>query len=444
MRMGLSNILRRLKTVAIVGLLLTSLPSLAILNSPPDFKYKDGKAVFVDFRTAKYELVIDFQNKQSPVMSTITFYQDKEGYPIFDLVNDIQFAKLDSVKVSVLEIDTPDGATKIRIADKQLKPGIHTLVTMSQFDAFIGTVVQGEDMYFDYDKGYVDAAVYLSDMSDRQFLEIVVATNFEFDAYKMDWDIRIVGGKKHKVLTNGKVNSLGNNHFSVSYPKYFTTSSPFLNILKDDLYSEIDFSIKSISGRDIPVKIYSSEIDVARKIQSEIFNLMAEFERDFGPWPHPELLVKVSDGMSGMEYVGAFFSGSKSVRHEFIHNYFARGIFSTDGVSSWLDESITEWAEKGYGNGDFYYCGTVRNCTLSLDQVPRYIRHTTVSYHVGAYVIDLLDKKLAAQGGMLVFLPYFFRKHMFKGVTTEIFKQELESFFDQDLTPLFNQYVYGR
>jgi hypothetical protein len=51
--------------------LMISINAFAIENSPQDFDYKNGKAVFVDFIDANYKVDIDFKKQTSSVVSRI-------------------------------------------------------------------------------------------------------------------------------------------------------------------------------------------------------------------------------------------------------------------------------------------------------------------------------------------------------------------------------------
>lgn len=52
----------------------------AVVGVPSDFTYKNGKAVFVDFREAEYKVVVDFKKKTSTVVSKIQFSKTKVDF----------------------------------------------------------------------------------------------------------------------------------------------------------------------------------------------------------------------------------------------------------------------------------------------------------------------------------------------------------------------------
>ncbi len=74
-----------------------------------------------------------------------------------------------------------------------------------------------------------------------------------------------------------------------------------------------------------------------KKFRCDKNSCIHELESKIAPWPHTRLLIQIFEG-GGMEYHGATSSGIEDLRHELIHRYFARGVMSLDGKSSWIDE----------------------------------------------------------------------------------------------------------
>jgi hypothetical protein len=193
------------------------------------------------------------------------------------------------------------------------------------------------------------------------------------------------------------------------------------------------------------VTIYTNEVstqdDILGRAKEETEKVVKELEERIAPWPHPQLLIHIFEGSSGMEYHGATASGIEDLKHEIIHSYFARGVMPADGKSSWIDEAVTEWITHDYQRL-VLPCATATSCSIKLNSLPPYIRHTTVWYAHGEAFISYLDYKFSDKGGMITFLAHFFEQYKFKTITTEIFQKELELFFSTDLTDDFQTYIY--
>ena len=419
-----------------IFLFLLSFTLLAAEHSLTDFKYKKGVATFVDFKNAHYKIVFDFQKKSTLVTSTIEFYQETSGHPVFDLHNTIYNITVDSKSTSAQAVQPPSSETTVMVLSDSLTKGSHKLVMQSILTDYTGPIFTEEK--------YLDFFFSLNDLSDREFLEIYVPSSFEYDKVKMTFEIELKGTKtQHKLYNNGSLKTIGLNHFIVTFPDYFTTSSPYLHLVKNDLYHELNFEIDSMTGRKIPVTIYSDSLEIAEKTKAETLAVVAELEETIAPWPHPALLIQVYEGGAGMEYAGALVGGDEAIRHEIIHSYFARGVMPPDGKSAWIDESLTGWIENGYlASSNFARDSDGNIVSPRVNNLSIYKRDTLGPDYWGEYFFSYLNLKFSYQGGLKKFLPYLFNKYKFQFVTTEILKQELEHFYSVDLTQDFATYIY--
>lgn len=419
--------------------LLLSFNVFSVEALPKSFIYKYGNAVFVDFKNVEYKVVIDFKSKTSQVVSKVEFYQSESGFPVFDIRTRIHGLKIDSKKSSAAEVIPPGAETNLRVLNLKLEKGLHVLEVESDIADFTGGI--------DFNSNRLDFEMSLSDLLDREFFEIWAVSNFEYDQFPSTFELTILNSKtNHKIYHNGIELYKKQNYFKLSFPEYFNTSAVYIHISPIKAYREKSFEINSISGTKIPVLIYTNEDptadDVLDRAASETLNVFHELESKIAPWPHPRLLIQVYEGPGGMEYHGATSSGIVDLRHELIHSYFARGVMSLDGKSSWIDEAITEWITHGYKSKNVP-CLNPKDCSLKLNDLPPYIRHTTVHYPLGEAFISYLHNRFKLQGGMLPFLAWFFLKYKFVPINTEIFKQDLELFYGSDLTQDFETYIYN-
>src|SRR5262245_10921573 len=69
-------------------------------QAPPAFDFQNDKAVFVDFDHADYIINYDVANKTVDIETTIEFYAEKEGHPIFDVVSEPSLVSIDGVETT--------------------------------------------------------------------------------------------------------------------------------------------------------------------------------------------------------------------------------------------------------------------------------------------------------------------------------------------------------
>ena len=218
--------------------------------SPPDFDSSYGRAVFVDFKTAQYDITYDVVNEITTVKSKITFEAKTQGKPLFDLVPNPNSLKLDGQKVKQNMISFPGGVSKLRQLSAAVTPGIHSL----EIENIIDT-----NVFYNSDFGNVSSAFWIRDLKDRLFLEQYVPSNFEYDQYQMTLNVNVEGvdEAQQEFYTNGKVTKLSPVKWKIEFPEYFTVSCPFYHMSPKGMLRRLDFSYKSISGREIPMTVYS-------------------------------------------------------------------------------------------------------------------------------------------------------------------------------------------
>ena len=167
---------------------------------------------------------------------------------------------------------------------------------------------------------------------------------------------------------------------------------------------------------------------------------MAELEKDYGPWPHDQLIIYGTGIRGGMEYVGATATSLVSLGHELFHSYFAKGVMPANGNSGWMDEALASWRDKGYQTHEApdYH-------SFNLAAHNSYTRKTDDnSYEKGRSFFAYIDYQLKGKGLSLKgFLALWSVKKMFTLVTTEDFITALEDYAGQSFREDFDQYIYG-
>ncbi len=398
-------------------------------NSPSNFINGSDMAVFVDFTKANYSIKYDIQNDIASAYSKIEFTQSEMGSPIFDIKENIEFISINGEETKIKSIMAPGNATKYKTITKVLPKGTHTLEIKNRII---------ENLRFE--KGGVQSAFWMSDLKDRKYLEQYLPTNIEYDQYKMDINIRFIGGKsKQKIYTNGTVTKVSNTEFDISYPAYFTASSMFFHTATEGRFKEKKSEYKSINGKIIPITVYSRSSWNISSAMSKSKKILAELEGKLGAWSHPSLVVYVA-GQGGMEYCGATITSMSALGHEITHSFFARGVMPIDGNSGWMDEAIASWRDGGYKSTK-----KPNFNSTSMAAHSQYKRTTDrKAYTEGANFMAYLNHNLANLGGLEKFLSKMYEKYVHTNIHTETFRSELEQFSGLNFEADFNKYIYGK
>ena len=401
-------------------------------NLPKSFTVDGQKVVFVDFNKAQYDITYDISGKAASFVATMEFQTFEKGFPIFDLVDAPASVELNAVAVENKVITTPKKDTTLRMAVQELAAGKHKLVIKGA----LKTLVKFED-------SGVKSAFWVSDLSERSYIEKYLPTNMEYDQYKMNFHIEFKGGSaKQAVYTNGVVKQNGN-IVDIDYPDYYNCSSIFFHTTPTTSVEETRFSYKSKDGRDLPVVIYQSKStwsaqSTLEKFKAETIAVLAELEGDYGPFPHPDLTI-YNAGSGGMEYQGATMTEFSALGHEMTHSYFARGVMPANGNSGWMDEAIASWRDNNYPTQSTMY-GSSR-----MSNRGDYIRTTdTQAYSFGARFMSYLDGRFKAQGGLKVYLRHMVEQKLFQPLSIDEYIAEMVSVYnDQEVKALYKQYTYG-
>lgn len=420
-----------MKFILSLLLLLTSLSFAGIDHAPPAFETNFGKAIFVDFIKADYDIIYDFESVSASVETTITFQSNDTGLAIFDSVSTPKAVWLNGQYAEQRLINVPGEVSKVRVVTTPVTPGVHTLKLRTEL--IKGTLFTWRG---------VQSGFFIKDLKDRNFLERYVPTNYEYDSYKMNFRVEIIGtSKSHNIFANGDVTELSKNLIEVSYPDFYTSSSVFFHLVPKSRFHRLHFTYTSINGNQFPVTIYSNWKLRNWRMKRKTLKVLAELENDYGPWPHPGLIIYGTKIRGGMEYVGATATSYISLGHELQHSYFAKGIMPADGNSGWMDEGIASWRDRGHKTAS-----RPNYTSVNLAHHNVYTRKTDKrSYVKGRSFFAYIDYKLKRNGtkGFKDFLRGYFEKRKFTSVTTEDLIHDLEEYSGISFRQDFNQYIYG-
>lgn len=420
----------------ILSLCLLALAAKAQANlhlAPPDFSTDRGHAVFVDFKTADYEITYDLKKRKTTVKSRIVFVAEKAGTPVFDLIPTPRNLRLNGEYVDQRLISFPGGVSTVRQLKSAVAPGEHVLEMESSIDKHTQYVPLFR---------YVASAFWIRDLKDRMFLEQYLPSNFEFDQYKMTFDLKFLGNRhKQDIFANGTVTELAKDHYKIEFPEYFTSSCLYFHTTPKGWMKRQDFTYTSVNGREFPITVYSPWRSRTKKFKAYAQEVLKELEADYGPWAHPSFIAYGTfPGMGGMEHAGATQTSLAALDHEMLHSYFAKGVMPANGNTGWLDEAIASWRDKGYQRlPEPGFAGS----DLGAHSV--YQRHTDDrAYALGAKFMGYLDWKLQNMGGLKAFLKGYFAAYKHTVITAEHFKNNLEFWSGLDLQDDFDRLVWGK
>jgi hypothetical protein len=399
-------------------------------NAPPNFPYRDGDAVFVDFERADYHLVYDFAAKTVTVESEITFNAPVGGYPIFDLVPDPRDVRLDDRAADVAQVADPDDASYLRIVGTKVAPGAHRL-----------TMAHSLATNVEFRPNGVASAFWMTDLTDRHYLEQYLPSNLQFNQYPKTMRIEITGaqGMPHLVRANGTIRNPSENVFEVKFPAYYSNASVFFHLTTVDAIPTTKFNYPSVDGRALPVEVYV--VGNATLMAQYVANTkaaLADLEKDYGPFPHPKVIV-YGNGPGGMEYAGATVSSPYALGHELFHSYNARGVMPADGNSGWMDEAMSSWHDRHYA------LRTTPGAPTKMAGHSAYFRITDGdAYGKGTDFLAWIANRMDAEGkDFKGFLREYYRANMYHTDTTETLRRAMEIYSGLDLAKDFEVYVYG-
>ncbi len=258
----------------------------------------------------------------------------------------------------------------------------------------------------------------------------------------MTFDVEIKGAKKPKMdfYVNGDLTQTSDNTWKIVYPPYFTSSSLFFHMTPKGSKRKIEEEYTSISGRKFKIITYTEFYLKTSDFMRYAKEVMAELEKDYGPWPHSSFIAYGTLPGGGMEHSGATQTSMGALDHEMLHSYFAKGVMPANGDSGWIDEAIASWRDYGYQR-----LPTVSFTGSNIGRQSPYKRNTDDrSYALGRAFLAYLDYRLQDVGGLKAFLRGYFAAYNRTLVTTEHFKNNLEFFSGLDLTQEFEQYIWGQ
>ena len=399
--------------------------------APPDFQTPDGKWVrFIDIQKADYQIFFDVQSKRAWARSIINFFQPKVGHAFFDLKVPVRKIWLNQNLIQAHKVSLPGHVSQGLITSIEIGPGNHQLVLEHDLKGGVRFTRNG-----------VRAGFWILDLTDKNMLERYLPTNLEYDQYSMNFDVKVLKSKlNYRLMANGKV--LGSKQtFTVSYPSHYTASSIFFHLYPIGHFKELLIDYQTLDKRTIPLIIYSKHQWKNRIYARRAIRIMKELEKDYGPWPHDFSLIYATKIKGGMDYPGATMTSLISLGDEMHHSYFAKSVMPANGNAGWIDEAIASFRDQGYR----YHPNALIFSGSQMGGRSDYVRKThKKAYTWGRSFIEHLHFLTFHQGGMIQFLKHWHEKRQNQVITSQIFQSDLEDYWGENCSALFNQYIYGK
>ena len=410
-------------------------------NAPPPFSLQNSLVVPMDFQDVSAAYDFNWQTRTTSGTSKINFEVGTAGFPMFLLNAKPTAVTLDGNTLNasdVVNVVSPHRSTTVWVLKKDLKPGDrHEMVvdfTLNQSDVTYAS------------NGAVRCGFFMSDL-DRvdfggvRFYEQYGPANFEFDRYRLSFDVKISGtNTEHVVYANGDIVALEKNRFQIDFPEYFNSSSPYFHLVDKGAFFERDRSFNSLNGQEIPAKVYAATSSDASRAITNTIAALSEMEKNFGATIHKKIVIySTSRFPGGMEHAGATITNERALSHEVSHFWFGRGMAPANGNSGWVDEAVASWRDNNYPLRT-----TPGSSPANLSGYSPYKRSTEeAAYKQGASLIAYLAGQAGSRDRAFGMLKDIYLNNSPKIITTESFKAELEDFFASDLTALFRNWVYG-
>ncbi len=286
---------------------------------------------------------------------------------------------------------------------------------------------------------------WMSDLHPGRYLEMWLPANLCHDRFELKLEVAVVGGRAHRLITNGTEYQAGDNEWWVDYPGHFTSLSPLLVLRPDE-----EIELRRCPGNPVEIvtaKVVESDADLVA-CEADLGAWLSHNERRYGKWAHGDRFTCVLWGPGrGMEYDGATTAAVGAVEHEVFHSWFGRGIKPARASDGWIDEAWTSWATNSRRREVPRFAVE----ELSLDEPPVLLypphpwsRHTPIeSYKEGSRLFAGVAHLLGGAPQMRSAMAAWYQANAGSFVTTDDLDRHLTK-RSPAVAALFARYVHGQ
>ena len=407
-----------------------------LTGSPGILSTSDGSPMVpMDIQTVDLTLTVNIDKHNMQASAAMEFLTRDEGMPYFDLKPQIQSLIVDGKTLAIetlRAVTDADRATTFVYIAQRLVPGRHTLKVTYDLSETQYCFFRNFGKSADF-----DCFFYMYDLTERTFFEQYAPTNFEFDRYKMTVEIRFPPSmNEHTVMSNADVATKSGDTYKLTFPDYFTSSSFFLHIIPIHGY----FSQSTVvAPYNYPLTVYSRDPSVIKAALNDAQTSLQVMSSIFGRSKHNRFTVLLDRSfLGGMEFAGATITNEQAISHEIAHSWFGRGTLSANGNAGWIDEGIVTWIDQGYRE-----MATMSAVRGRLAMGSKFQRMTPgTAYFEGGNFFGRLNYELKSQGGLVPLLIAFHDQYFGVPITTEGFRNFVNSFTGRNFDALFNEFAY--
>ncbi|NUP10235.1 MAG: hypothetical protein HOW73_29650 [Polyangiaceae bacterium] len=411
----------------------------------------DLPAVPIDVRTVEAHVVLDAAAETAIVEATMQFAGGAvDGYPVFDLQQEILSADLNDEPVDPLRMGhqslSGGSGADMRVLEKPVEACSTNLLRVEYVldMALIADCDQPPPLVWDTGTS-VSWNFSLSDIHPACYAEQWLPGNLIYDHVEtwIDLELRNTTAP-HTLVTNGAVEERSETHWFILYPETFTSLSPMLVLRPSGDVAAHETEIALHPNHSIALRLFKDAAD-----PTELADLVPEIEADVqsfvestGPWVHEDVLTVIVDPDFAMEYDGAAITGLYPLQHELFHSWYGRGIKPARDTDGWVDEAWNiYWTEPGGPNPPPLGGGEPPN--VLCDDNPWSRKTPLDAYDAGARVFSTLAVILGEEQ-LHEAMRQFYLDHIGGLFTTRELEQHLYCVSqDPEVTRLFHRFVYG-
>lgn len=406
----------------------------------------------MDMERVRASVCFDVRAQRAEVMAEAEFRVDgPDGWPVFDLRQDLVHAELDGRALSPGSLPHRDlgaGQEARARALEVMCPGgsRHNLALRYELgtpDATgsvpLGWSPEGDGVAWD---------LWMSDLEPGRYLEMWLPAGLCHDRLALELDIQVNGSDRpHCLVANGQVTELESGaHWHVRYPSTFTSLSPLLVLAPADQLAWCQAVVGHGSNLAVTVVSQAGAVRDLDAVCADTCAWLAGFDRRYGTWAHGgRFLAVMWDAPRGMEYDGATTACERALEHEIFHSWFGRGVKPASANDGWMDEAMASWATTSRGEPRW------AADELGLDHEPALLcpahpwaRSTPrEAYTVGRALLSGVAAMMGGAASMRSALAAWHGSYGGGLASTEDLERHLSSWCGRDLSPWWDRYVYG-
>jgi hypothetical protein len=327
-------------------------------NAPRPTRLGGWLLVPVHIADLRAIVTIDAESSQACVDATMTYVLGPaDGNPFFDLRQRVEHCWIDGVaadpaEISAHNVGEPGRHSSVRVMRAwQRARSVHALRVTYRLGVPASDLGGAYPPVLRWLAGpRVRWSFGMADLYAGRYLEAWFPSNLPFDHFPFTLELTITGSAiPHTVVTNGHVATTGTNRWTISFPPWFTTMSPLVELHAADTVQMASVATRlPVSNRPITIsvcKFGTGDEDLAASLP-RIVAMLSEQERRFGEFGGDSYVCFFHGASGGMEYANATTTSESALRHEAIHSWFARGLTPASQADGWWDEGFTRYLES--------------------------------------------------------------------------------------------------